>query len=108
MKIKFEKIKKICAKFPWFVAEHAFLTCLFLFLLTLVLGCFLVYKYIILVRQTEPEEINQSFLLKEDAYNEVLKAWKKEEQKFKETDSEEFLNPFVNPSSEPQEEKLTE
>ncbi len=107
MKIKFEKIKKICAKFPWFVAEHAFLTCLFLFLLTLVLGCFLVYKYIILVRQTEPEEINQSFLLKEDAYNEVLKVWKKEEQKFKEADFEEFLNPFAKPPSESQE-KLTE
>lgn len=100
MKIKAKKVKKIFTKIPWLVAEHSFLACLLLFLLALLLGWFLVYKYIILIQETEFEEQDHSFLLKEDVYKEVLEKWKREEQKFNQADSKEFFNPFLKPLPE--------
>ncbi|PIR71898.1 MAG: hypothetical protein COU42_03105 [Candidatus Nealsonbacteria bacterium CG10_big_fil_rev_8_21_14_0_10_36_24] len=94
MKIKTKKAKNFLGKLPWFLAEHAFLTCLVLFFVSLIFGTLLFYKYNILAQRVKPGELSQSFLLKEDVYQEVLNVWQKEEEKFQEADFREYPNPF--------------
>lgn len=94
MKIKTKKAKKILGKLPWFLAEHAFLACLVLFFISLIFGALLFYKYNILAQRVKPGGLDQSFLLKENIYQEVLKVWQGEEEKFQEADFREYPNPF--------------
>ncbi len=75
MKIKFKKIKKI----PLIIAKHAFESCLLLFLFALLIGIFAFYRYNI-VAQKDLENIEAFSPLDERAYNNVLRAWQKEDQ----------------------------
>ena len=96
MFIKIKKAKKILEKLSWFLAEHAFLTCLVLFFISLIFGAFLFYKYSILAQRAKPGELNRTFLLKEDVYQEVLNVWQKEEEKFQEADFKEYPDLFIS------------
>ena len=88
-KIKIDKI-------PWILAEHAFLASLILFLITLAIGGLLFYKYIILLEQgPQSEQTDQTFLLREDIYQQVLEHWQKDEEKFQQADSKQYPNPFM-------------
>lgn len=95
-KIKINKIKDVLDKIPWLIAEHAFLASLLLFLITLAMGGFLFYKYIILLEQElQSEQADETFLLREDIYQQVLERWQKDEEKFQQADSKQYPNPFV-------------
>lgn len=115
MKIEIQKIKKSLgplAKIPTTLAQHVFLTCLFLFLLSLILGGFLFYKYSILVKRKEPEFPSETLLLKEETHQEVLKIWQEHENKFQEADFKEYPDLFRETVLAPEEgeegEELTE
>lgn len=94
MKIKFGRIKKFLEKFLLSIVKHDFLTSLFLFLLSLVFGGILFYKYCILTKRAEPEALEQSFLIKKEVYQDVLKVWQENEKKIQEADFKEYPDPF--------------
>lgn len=101
---KINKIKNILDKIPWTIAEHAFLASLLLFLISLIIGGFLFYKYIILLEQgLQSEQADQVFLLREDIYQQVLKHWQRDEEKFQKADSKQYPNPFIKSLSSPEE-----
>lgn len=106
MQIKIKKIKNFLVNLILFIIKHDFLVCLFLFLLSLLFGVFLIYKYSILAQKVEVGEVGQSFLIKEQSYQEILKIWQEQEEIFKQADSKEYSNPF-KPISAPEGE-LTE
>ncbi len=94
MKIDIKQLKKFLAKLPWIIAERAFLACLFLLVLALIFGGLSFYKYNILAQKIGFEDLDQSLLLKEEIYQEVLAAWREQEKRFSEADSKEYPNPF--------------
>ncbi len=94
LEIKASQIKKVLAKLPWIIAEHAFLACLFLFVLASIFGGLFFYKYDILAQKIGFEALDQSLLLKEEIYQEVLAIWQEQEKRFSEADSKEYPNPF--------------
>ena len=92
-KIKIYKIKAFLGKLPLILARHPFLTCLFLFILSLIIGGLLFYKYIILAQKIKPELLEIS-VLKENDYREVLEVWQRQEKKFNEADLKEYPDSF--------------
>ncbi len=107
MRIDLKQFKKFLAKLPWIIAGHAFLVCLFLFALALIFGGLSFYKYNILAQKAEFEVLDQSLLLREEIYQEVLAAWREQEKRFSEADSKEYPNPFEE-SVPPHEEEIPE
>jgi len=97
MKIGIKKFKKFLEKLSLSIAQHAFLSCLFLFLLSLISGGFLFYKYSISAQEVKPEALDKSVLLKEEAYQEVLEVWQEQERISQEADFKEYPNPFEKP-----------
>lgn len=95
MKIKIRKFKKFLKNLPLAIAQHAFLACLLLFFSALIFGGLLFYKYSILVQKTKLEDLSWGFYLEEETYQQVLKVWQEQEQKFQEADSKEYPNPFI-------------
>ncbi len=95
MRIKIKKTKKFLTKLPLIVAKHAFWACLFLFFLDLLLGGLLFYKYSILAQRAELEDLVEPPLLNEKTYQQVLKVWQEQEQRFLQTDSKEYPDPFL-------------
>jgi len=95
MKIGIKKFKKFLEKLSLSITQHAFLACLFLFLLSLIFGGFLFYKYSISAQKVEPEALDKSVLLKEEAYQEVLEIWQAHERISQEADFKEYPNPFL-------------
>ena len=93
-KIETKKIKKFLKGLPRVLAERAFLTFLFLFLMVLIIGGIVFYKYNVLAKKAEPQILEQPFQFQEKTYQSVLKAWQEKEKRFKETDLKEYPNPF--------------
>ena len=94
MKIKIRKFKKFLENLPLTIAQHAFLACLLLFLLALIFGGLLFYKYSILAQKTNLEDLSWGFYLEEETYQQVLKVWQEQDRKFQEADFKEYPNPF--------------
>ncbi len=103
VRVKVNKLKFFSEKFIWVIAEHAFLTCLFLFILALIFGGVFFYKYNILAQKVEPEILTQTFVLKEEICQNIFEVWQENERKFEETDSKEYSNPFEKPVPLPEE-----
>lgn len=103
MKFEIKKIKKFSNYLFLAIVKHAFLVSLILFLLALIFGGYLFYKYIILVQKIDIGVLEKPFLLNEKNYQDVLKTWQEQEKRFKETDFKEYPNPF-----KPLVQKLTE
>jgi hypothetical protein len=85
-KINLEKLK-------W-LAEHAFLVFLVLVLVALILGAAMFYKYNILVKKAEPEIKETPLQFKKNIYQNILEEWEGREERFKEADIKEHLDPF--------------
>lgn len=95
--IETEKIKKI----PWILGFYAFPIILILILLDLILGEFLLYKYAILVKKEEPKIIGSTLKFEYNAYQKILEEWQTREQKFEESPTEKYSNPFATESKNP-------
>lgn len=106
IKIKTSQIKKILEKLSLTIAQHAFLACLFLFIVSLIFGALFFYKYSILARKVEPEALATPVLLKQETYQKVLAVWQEYENRFQQADSKEYPNPFLE--SVPFPEELTD
>lgn len=93
-RIKKNLKKRNFLKFLENIAQHIIPTSLILFLLSLVLGGILFYKYVIFVQKKEFEVPQKESLIKENIYKEILKNWQEQEKRFDEADFKEYPNPF--------------
>ena len=91
---KIKKLNNLLGKLSLNIAQHAFVTCLFLFFLALILGGLLFYKYSILSQKKYLEGLDWGFSLEEDAYQQVIKTWQVQDRKFQEADFKEYPDPF--------------
>jgi len=95
MKIpEFKKIKEKLEKLPRILAERAFRTFFGLFILSLLFGGILFYKYNVLAKKLKPEITEKPLQFQEKNYEDVLKFWAEKEERFKEADSKQYPNPF--------------
>jgi len=93
--IKLKQVEVFIKKLPKKLAEKAFLTFLGLFVLSLIFGSFIFYKYSI-VQQTESIEVEKIGLkFKSETYEKVLQAWQNNEEQFKKTDVKQYFNLFI-------------
>jgi len=95
IKERINKLKKILGKLPLIIAAHAFWACLVLFILSLIFGANLFYKYNILVQRAEPESLEQTVLFKEKTYNKLLEIWQERKERFQQADFKEYPDPFL-------------
>jgi len=95
IKIDKTKILKLFKKAPFFIANHAFIASVALFLLALLIGAILFYKYFILVQKIDLSNINENFLLDEQGYQELRNTWQKQETMLEQSESKEYPNPFI-------------
>jgi len=98
MKSTFNKLNAISEKIkktPWVLGFYAFPIILIFFLINLILGEFLLYKYVISVKNKELEITENTLKFEYDAYQKVLEEWQKIEEKFKEPTVEKYLSPFI-------------
>jgi len=107
--MKSKKIKKFIKHFekiPIILASHVLLSCLGLLFLALIVGGFLFYRYeySIISKEMEPEVYN-FFSFKEKTYQEVLKIWQEQEEKFKKADFKEHSDPFTKSTPVPEKPK---
>ncbi len=92
-KINLKKLKIA----PFFIVEHAFCACLLLFILSLGISLLLFYFYSSLAEKQGEGQIEQTYFLKQEPYQNVLSFWEKHEEIFQQADSKEYLNPFLEP-----------
>ena len=103
IKERINKVKKFLGKVPLIITMHAFWACLILFILSLIFGANLFYKYSILAQRAEPESLEQTVLFKEKTYQKVLGIWQEREKRFQEADFKEYSDPFLEAVSFPEE-----
>ena len=92
--IKFDKVKKIFAKLPRTLAENSFPVILLLFFVSLVLGGFIYYEYVFLVKNREPQLLAKPFRIDERAYQTILDEWQARENIFQEVSLKQYPDPF--------------
>lgn len=96
-KIRIDKNKLLdfFKKLPLLMASHSFSASLILFLLALLIGSVLFYKYFILARKIDFSDLNGDYLLNEEGYEELKKNWQRQETIFEESNYKEYPNPFI-------------
>mgnify|MGYP001577205517 CR=1 FL=1 len=85
------KIKKI----PWILGSNAFSIILIFILLDLILGEFLLYKYVIIVKREGPEIVQSTLKFEYNIYQKVLEEWQTRERKFEDFTVKIYSNPFI-------------
>lgn len=100
--IKFNKIKEFLGKAPRVLAEKAFLTFLGLFFLALILGGFLFYKNVILVKRVQPEILEKPLQFNEEPLKKILIDLGNRKIKFEETEKKQYPDPFWGTISPPE------
>ncbi len=103
IKERINKLKKFLGKLPLIIAAHAFWACLILFILSLIFGANLFYKYNILAQRAELERLEQTVLFKEKTYQKVLEIWQERDERFQQADFKEYPNPFLETIPFPEE-----
>ena len=93
--IKFEELKTIVKKLPKKLAEKAFLSFLGLFILSVIFGMLIFYKYRVEPEGTIPETDKIGLQFRSGLYQQVLEIWQSTEQNFEKTDTKQYPNLFV-------------
>lgn len=101
IKETFTGTRKGLKKFLADSAKRPFLSCLIVFLVTLILGGILFFKYSILAQKTKPEPL-KPVLLKEELHQEILEFWQEQERKFNEADFKEYPELFITSVATPE------
>lgn len=89
-----KKIKTKLGKFSTVLAERDFLTFFGLFIISLLFGSLLFYKYVFLVERTEPKKTGTAIQLENKKYEKVLKIREDKEKEFQGADSKQYPNLF--------------
>lgn len=99
-KIKLKKIWSFLGGAAKILARKSFLTFSVFFLLVLLLGGFIFYKYSFLAENSKIELKEKPLFLKKNVYNNILQIWQEREKRFQEAGSKDRIDPFFLPSSE--------
>ncbi len=99
-KIEINKIKEFFKNLSRSLAEHAFLTFLALFFISLIIGGYLFYQYSILAQKVQPKIIREPIQFKEDLYQKILQEWQIRQERFEKADIKEYPN-FFQPKLPP-------
>ena len=86
-----DKIKKI----PWILGRNAFLFILIFILLSIILGQFLFYEYVFLVKIEEPKMSDITAKFQESIYRAVLRELDARESVFENPPQKNYPNPFL-------------
>lgn len=92
--INLKKTRIFLGKLPKSLGEKAFWTFLGLFILALMIGGSIFYKYNILSKEFEVALPEKSLQFEEKNYQQVLQIWQIKERDSKGVDSKEYPNPF--------------
>lgn len=91
-------------KIPKILAQNSFKMILLFFLLSLIFGYFIYYKYFLLTMNQTPVLIENFTDIKEENFQIVLEEWDQRSGKFQEANSKDYPN-FMKPESLLTEEK---
>ncbi|MFH1308487.1 MAG: hypothetical protein ABIH51_00555 [Patescibacteria group bacterium] len=94
IKPQIKKIQNVIGIFLIFLVKHIAFTCVFLFFFSLIFGFLIFYKYSILADKIEFESFKY-IQLDEEKYQNILLIWEEQEKRFLDTNSKQYLNPFV-------------
>lgn len=97
-KLKAVKLKQINAfvkKLPKKLAEKAFLTFLGLFVLSLIFGGLIFYKYSINQKTELIENGKIGLKFKSETYQKILQVWQNNEEQFEKIDTKQYFNLFI-------------
>lgn len=93
--VKLKQIKVFIKKLPKKLAEKAFLTFLGLFVLSLIFGGFIFYRYSILPQPKPVERGEVGLKFKLELYQKILEIWQNKEERFEKTAAKQYLNIFT-------------
>ncbi|XOB41268.1 MAG: hypothetical protein ACKKMW_00755 [Candidatus Nealsonbacteria bacterium] len=93
--IKAKQIKVFIKKLPKKLAEKAFLTFLGLFVLSLIFGILIFYKYSVIPQSESVEGAKVGLKFKSDMYQKILETWQDREERFEETATKQYLDIFA-------------
>lgn len=94
LKINTKKLKRNFKRLIWILADKAFLTFLILFLIGLIFNGIIFYRYNILIKKAEIKTTEIPFQFKEKIFQDVLKTWQEKENRFNETETKQYPDPF--------------
>lgn len=86
--------KKSFAKLPKYLAERGFLFFFVLFLVALIIGGLIFYKYVILIEGETPPVEDRTFEFKEANYRTTLKFWEEKSKEFEASNAKQYPDPF--------------
>jgi len=86
------KKTSIFFKIPWFAARHAFLACLAIFFIAVILGGLVFHRNYYILRKGGVFEGKRYF--DQSSYQQLVSYWEKSEARFKESDLKTYPNPF--------------
>lgn len=92
--MKYKEIKAFLKKVPKSLAENSFLTIMSLFLISLVLGGLIFYKYVVLTEKKEIKSNGESIQFEKETYENILNIWQTREDNFKKADAKKYYDPF--------------
>lgn len=93
--IKLKQIKAFVKKLPKKLAGKAFSTFLGLFVLSLIFGGFIFYKYSINHKPEPIEDGKIGLKFKSETYQKILQVWQNKEEQFEKIDTKEYFNLFI-------------
>src|SRR3989344_667230 len=93
-KIKLNKIINFLSQTPLAIVERAFLSFLLLFLISLIAGGIIFYKYNILIKKKEIAQFENPPQFKEKIYENVLKIWQEREVAFEIAGTKKYFDIF--------------
>jgi hypothetical protein len=94
LQVKFNKIQEPCKKACQAIAQHFFGAFLVVFVLVLVIGSIVFYKYSILAQKTEAPTFANQVQFDDDLYQKLLEICRGRGEKFQSLQTKEYPNPF--------------
>ncbi|MDP3882578.1 MAG: hypothetical protein Q8Q48_00795 [Candidatus Staskawiczbacteria bacterium] len=92
----FFKIKNALKGLPWFLGKNAFWVILFFAFLSVALGAFLYYNYVVMAQNGEPKYNNTAVGFNESIYQRVQNQWQADVSELQKYLNETPENPFAS------------
>ena len=87
------KIKRI-KEIPYYFAEHCFGFFIVLALLAMVCGGFIFYRYNVMPKSQQVENLDALLKFEEETYQEILQTWEAREQKIEQSEFKQYPSLF--------------
>lgn len=94
-RIEAKKFKNYFSKLFRFIGERLFLNFLLVVVLAIIIGGFIMYRYVFLSENIQFNIVERPVFFDEVIYKKVLEEWEKRDKEFQEIESKQYLNPFL-------------